>query len=389
MPEPSRSQARLESILAVPEEARRASVQARFQAISQGRELHLVFLGAKFLGHEMVRIFRRVGLQPIAFADNNPELQGTEVEGLPVFSPLEAVNRFKDRALFVPTVFTNGPALKQLIELGAPTVPLNMLMWQYADTLLPYSSVCHPNTMAGKEDRIRKALPLWSDEASLEEYLGQIQWRRTLDRDALPAHEPAGDIYYPLDLLNPSPEEVFVDCGAYDGDTLKAFLPRWQSAFRRFIGIEADTRNLEKLQATISSLPTHLAARCRTLRFAVGKFTGTVRFAETGTWGSSIVETSTIEVPASRLDDLQLEEPPTYIKMDVEGAEPDVLEGARSLISRHRPILAVCLYHRPEDLWDIPLQIHAICPEYRFFLRRYSDENWEQVCYAIPMERCR
>jgi hypothetical protein len=77
------------------------------------------------------------------------------------------------------------------------------------------------------------------------------------------------------------------------------------------------------------------------------------------------------------------------VKIDVEGSEPDVLEGARALLANQQPVLAVVLYHRPEDLWQIPLQIHAINPAYRIFLRRYGDECWEQVCYAIPPARCR
>jgi hypothetical protein len=73
--------------------------------------------------------------------------------------------------------------------------------------------------------------------------------------------------------------------------------------------------------------------------------------------------------------------------MDIEGSEPDALAGARTVIARHAPVLAVCLYHRQADLWQIPLQIRAMNDSYRLHLRRYSDDCWEQVCYAIPPER--
>jgi hypothetical protein len=53
------------------------------------------------------------------------------------------------------------------------------------------------------------------------------------------------------------------------------------------------------------------------------------------------------------------------------------------------PVLAVSLYHKPEDLWDLPLLINALVPGYLLYLRRYSDERWETVCYAVPPERLR
>jgi hypothetical protein len=73
--------------------------------------------------------------------------------------------------------------------------------------------------------------------------------------------------------------------------------------------------------------------------------------------------------------------------MDIEGAEPDALLGARNIIKNDLPVLAVCLYHNQEHLWKIPLLIQSISSEYNFFLKRYSDECWELVCYAVPNHR--
>ena len=78
---------------------------------------------------------------------------------------------------------------------------------------------------------------------------------------------------------------------------------------------------------------------------------------------------------------------PSFIKMDIEGAEGAALEGARRLIARHRPILAICLYHRQSDLWRIPLLIESICPGYRHYLRAHETDGWQTVGYAVPPER--
>jgi hypothetical protein len=89
------------------------------------------------------------------------------------------------------------------------------------------------------------------------------------------------------------------------------------------------------------------------------------------------------------LDEILLSRHPTYIKFDIEGAEHDALLGATATLQSDMPVLAVSAYHKPEDLWDLPLLIRAIRPDYRMYLRRYSDERWETVLYAVPPGRGR
>jgi hypothetical protein len=73
--------------------------------------------------------------------------------------------------------------------------------------------------------------------------------------------------------------------------------------------------------------------------------------------------------------------------MDIEGAEPDALAGATNLLRNAQPVLAICLYHRLEHLWQVPNLIHTLASDYSIFVRRYAEDNWEQVCYAVPRSR--
>ena len=75
------------------------------------------------------------------------------------------------------------------------------------------------------------------------------------------------------------------------------------------------------------------------------------------------------------------------VKMDIEGSELEALWGARRILKEHSPVLAVCAYHTSDHLWQIPLLIHAIQPDYRLFLRRYAEGAFELVWYAVPPER--
>ena len=65
----------------------------------------------------------------------------------------------------------------------------------------------------------------------------------------------------------------------------------------------------------------------------------------------------------------------------------DALEGARQTIERHAPILAVCVYHRQDHLWRIPLLLRQWRDDYAFFLRPHNEEGWDLVCYAVPRAR--
>ena len=73
----------------------------------------------------------------------------------------------------------------------------------------------------------------------------------------------------------------------------------------------------------------------------------------------------------------------TFIKMDVEGAELESLKGAEKTIRRDKPKLAICIYHKPEDMWTIPLYIKELVPEYKLYIRHHSSGVCETVLYAV------
>lgn len=74
----------------------------------------------------------------------------------------------------------------------------------------------------------------------------------------------------------------------------------------------------------------------------------------------------------------------TFIKMDIEGAELEALIGAESLIKKNRPKLAISIYHKMEDIIEIPQIILEYYPDYRLYLRHYSIITTETILYAIP-----
>ena len=179
-----------------------------------------------------------------------------------------------------------------------------------------------------------------------------------------------------------------VDCGAFDGDTIRSLVSLQGDRFSRIIAYEPDPLNWKQLQQTLAGLPEAVVRKITCRPQAVGTQTETVCFNSTGT-DLSTVGSGTLSVDCVRLDESLKEESPTLIKFDIEGFEPEALAGARETIRRHSPILAVSAYHQQSHLWEIPSAIQNIRDGYRYFLRPHGSEGWDLVCYAIPPSRIR
>jgi FkbM family methyltransferase len=195
-------------------------------------------------------------------------------------------------------------------------------------------------------------------------------------------------MYFPRDLVKPVSDEVFVDCGAFDGDTIRMYLAARGEKFRRIYALEPDATNRESLASFLASLTDQARSRITVLPFAAWNETARMSFSAANAGLSSIMSGAlTDEIECRALDDVLTQEPPTYIKMDIEAAEPQALAGAQRLLRTHSPVVAACVYHRSEHLWQIPLQLKRASHDYSISLRRYAEEAWEMVCYAVPPSR--
>ena len=107
---------------------------------------------------------------------------------------------------------------------------------------------------------------------------------------------------------------------------------------------------------------------------------------ENGEGNSHIVQTSNhknvMKSKVVTLDKMLEDKKVTFIKMDIEGSELKALHGAKNIIRDQQPTLAICLYHKPEDIFQIPIYLKALVPEYKIYIRHYSDMLWDTVCYA-------
>ena len=160
--------------------------------------------------------------------------------------------------------------------------------------------------------------------------------------------------------------ESYLDLGAYDGDTVREFLSLTGGHYTKITAVEADRRNYRKLCAKTEGL-----AALRTVEAAVWDEDTELEFSDSGGRQSTLIGAHKRMVKAVKMDNLLGEEPVTYIKMDVEGAEKQALFGLKEHILRDKPKMFIAAYHYDNDFFALPELIWQLRPDYKIYLRKH------------------
>ncbi|MCK7547019.1 FkbM family methyltransferase [Marinobacter koreensis] len=173
-------------------------------------------------------------------------------------------------------------------------------------------------------------------------------------------------------------DEIFVDVGGYDGQTTFEFIKQCPD-YKTVHYFEPARDNMEESQRRLTGV--------RDIVFhpeALSRRSGHSTFVADGS-SSRLAEPtpSDVTIETARLDDI-IEKPVSFIKMDIEGHELSALEGAELQIRKHAPRLAICVYHRAQDLREIPELVLSYYPYYSLYLRHYMEGFTESVMYFIP-----
>jgi FkbM family methyltransferase len=383
---------RLEQLLSESVDAAARRERETFDEAAGPCADRIVVYGAGNLGRRILRGLRAHGKQPLALADRNPRSWGTVVEGLPVISPEDAARRFGADSAFLITVWNpeaeGGVAAiaGALSQLGCGRVaPFTWLSWKYSADFLPNYLWDLPSKLLAKASDVRQAFALVDGPRSQCQFLDHLQFRLTGDFGCLRPPE-SNTQYFPTRLFRSRADECFVDCGAFTGDTALLFADWNGGRFRKMLAFEADPGSFAALQRTVAE-DERLRGRVMCVPEAVGLRRCTLRFHASGLASAAVSATGELEVPCVPLDEALAGESPTYIKMDIEGAELDALLGAADVIKEHRPALAICVYHAQDHMWRAPRIIRDLMPDARLAMRPHCVDGFELVCYAIPPER--
>ena len=349
-----------------------------------------VIFGAGTMGQRALSALHSMGVHPLSFADNNPALWGKSVAGIPILCPDDAAELFGESALFFIAIRNENhwyrDTFEQLFQLGCARISSSEpIAWRFPEKFPRFLLYDLPHKMYEHAEEVAQAASLWADEESIAEYCAQIQLRAFGDPSALSAPALCESYILP-EVFQLGPEDVFLDCGAFDGDTIRNLVDHHEP-FGRIEAVEADSHSFARLADFVSTLQPDIANRIRLHQCAVGGQLGTVRFDDTGGVESKVSDDGKIVVDMVPIDVMFASKRVSMIKMDIEGGEFDALVGAEQVIQRDRPILAICVYHSQQDIWRIPLLIRRLCPDHRMYLKAYRGDGIQTVVYAVPPER--
>ena len=322
---------------------------------------------------KILDIFAEKGISCAGIFASDDFVRGQSFRGMPVKKYSQIKAQFEDFVIVVAFATSRPEILARIFELAqahtvlAPDVPVAGITRFSREFYELYRA------------QFDAVYDLLIDEASKTCYERIINFKIGGDIQLLKPFFEKEKVY--RDLLQLQGERI-VDLGAYDGDTVREFVAA-DKQYQSIIALEPDPKNYKKL-----------ARNCKELRDVTTYPLGAWDKEATARFGAEASRNSAVGVKGAEVKltsvDALVAEPITLLKMDIEGSEAKAIAGAKRTIQKYKPKLYICAYHRSEDLFDLPLQIHAICPAYRFYFCHHPYiPAWESNFYGVAVSDSR
>ena len=332
---------------------------------------------------KILSVCERYGIEIADFFASDGFVRGHLFHGKRVLSYSEAKEKYGRENMIIllsfasslPEVLENIYRIASECELYAPDVPV------CGDNLFNYEFY------AENKEKINQTEALLCDEKSKEVFRSVVNYKLSGDIGYLKdSHTEFSEVYR---LLGAENFEGIADLGAYNGDTLREITP-FSPKLKSAIAFEPDRRNHKKLSEYAESVENF---EITPLKLAAWSDRATLYFDGSGNRNSSLIsgaqmpvtkQPKIVETEADSLDNILDGEGVDYIKYDVEGSEKEAILGSLKTIEEHRPAMMISLYHRSEDIFELPLMIHECFPEYKFYIRRRQYiPAWDTVLIAV------
>lgn len=330
---------------------------------------------------KIMSVMNSLGIKPAEFMASDEFVRGHSFLGYKVRKLSEIEEQYKDFIIVVcfgsslPEVTEKIYALSKRYELYAPDVPVVA-----EEGEIPIFDNRFLNENSGKLQKVRELL---ADDKSKEVLDSIISYKLSGNIEYLKSCEtPEREAF---DLLKIGLNETYVDLGAYYGDTVDKFLRLTGKSFAEIYALEPDHRNFLRMVRRNYALgrgifhPINAAAWCEDT---------VLRFRKSGGRNSSVCNGygrgPIVEVQGVKVDTLLKDKIPTLIKIDVEGSEKEALDGAKISIAKHKPKLILSLYHRMDDILELPIKIKEMNGGYKLYLRHHPYiPGWDTNLYCI------
>lgn len=334
----------------------------------------VVLFGAGLAGRNALKVLREKGIQVLFFCDNDTKKQGSYIDGVKIYPPSYLLNHKKETILISSDYF--GDIARQLQAMGITKFHYFGFCFDYERRHGHFDSY----RLKACEARIDLAYKLFSNEESRNLFASLVKFRKTLGSSG-GSWSPFDEYFHPE--VSPEPGDTIIDGGAWTGDTAEAFC-RALNGKCQIYSFEPDDESFCKLQGNISS--QSLNASVHPLKLGLWSHTTTLKFesCRENSMQHQVSENGDSQIHVTSIDEFASERniKIDLIKMDIEGSEIEALLGARETIQRFRPRLQICSYHKFDDLWEIPILIKELFPDYRLYLGHHSQNIFGTIVYA-------
>lgn len=336
----------------------------------------IVLFGAAEYGRIICDYFLKHNIRPLYYCDNSIEKIGGTWNGFNIISPKE----IKKDQFVVITCNAFREITNQLVDYGLQKDHIF-----YFDVKWLTYPVGKGEFILGHLDEFENVYRYLEDEKSRKVFRNLLNYKLTYKKEYVSEVADEGQ-YFDSELVKLPKETVFIDAGSYTGDTLEEFVKFTGGMYKKAICLEPIKANIELIKKTVSTNSYHDVDI-----FAVGASDTEkiLHFSSKNGMSARPSESGDIWVECDSIDhifDKNAYEHLDFIKMDIEGSEYDALLGAKNVIKKWHPILAICVYHKEDDFYKIPNLIKNIYSGYKIYFRQYELSDEETVCYAIPQK---
>jgi FkbM family methyltransferase len=366
-----------------------AGVARHNGGLDVARLKRIAIIGAAPEGERLATICRQQGIVIAAIVDDDAEKLGRKI----CDTTVEASAKLDGLDRSVPVVIASHRVLGATQKLRAegfstvlPFAALQILAPQVFPPHMFYDGWL--TDVWENKDQYRWLSGALGDDWSRQVLDAVLNYRMSAEPEFLAPVLDKGrhhqGLYHPVGLFECDEHEVYVDAGAFDGDSLTWFKERVADRYDRIIAFEPDPKTYVRLTKNFNG-----DERIQAINAGLHRKKAVLRFRDDASRGAIFAEDGEISMNVIALDELLAGERATFIKMNIEGAEIDALYGAQNTIRRWLPKLAISVYHRPTDLWRIPQLIREFSDEYDLFLRQHDGGVIETVLYATVRPEAR
>ena len=333
---------------------------------------------------KVLDVMEKNGISPVGIMASDGFARGQTFRGFVVKKLSELLKEFSDPLIIIAFGSQRSEVIENILNIAARHTVLCADVPVYGNNVFD-AEFCDEYAM--ELERLRGIL---ADEQSMKVLEGVLDFRLSGELPSLTEVFTGKDEAF-SNILRLGQNESFLDLGAYRGDTIEEFLHYTGGEYSHITALEPDIKTYKKLRQYAGGFhDTQLFnmgiwSHDDDLIFntALGRGSSINENPAASKEGAVHRETSQ-KLAVTCIDTLYKRRRLTYLKMDVEGAEERAILGGAGVIARDKPKLNIALYHRSEDIFKLPLMIHAIQPEYRLYIRQHPHiPDWDLNLYAV------